>query len=137
MPSNVTRLLRPRPQRPSPEGLGFFVRGGRNAHTELLHLVATGERGFFGFVIDAHNAERHREPIAEARRNDLDVILDPKTQQMGFPGAHTQRLAALPWGLKRHPNITDFDGDEGRRRAAQIVETAVRRCALARLRSPT
>jgi len=77
--------------------LGFFVRVGRNAHTELLHLIATGERGFVGFVIDAHNAEHHRVLITKARRHDLDVILDPKTQQMGFPGAHTQRLAALPW----------------------------------------
>ena len=53
------------------------------------------------------------------------MILDPKTQQMGFPGAHTQGLAALPWGLERHHNITDFEGGEGQRRAAQIVETAV------------
>jgi hypothetical protein len=124
MPSNVIHLPRPRPQRPGPEGLGFFVRVGHNAHTELLHLIATGERGFFGFVIDAHNVERHRELITEARRHDLDVILDPKTQQMGFPGGHTKGLAALPWGLERHHNITDFDGGEGQRRAAQIVEAA-------------
>lgn len=52
------------------------------------------------------------------------MILDPKIQQMGFPGAHTEGLAALPWGLERHHNITDFDGSEGRRRAAQIVESA-------------
>jgi len=43
---------------------------------------------------------------------------------MGFPGAHTDGLAALPWGLARHHNIADFDGDEGQRRAAQIVEAA-------------
>lgn len=124
MPSNVIHLPRPRPQRPGPEGLGFFVRVGRNAHTELLHLIATGERGFFGFVIDAQNIERHRELITEARRHDLDVILDPKIQQMGFAGGHTESLAALPWGLARHHNVTDFDGGEGQRRAAQIVEAA-------------
>jgi hypothetical protein len=105
--------------------LGFFVRVGRNDHVELLHLIGTGERGIFGFVIDAHKIERHHELITEARRHDFDVILDPKTQQMGFPGAHTQGLAALPWGLERHHNITDFDGGDGQRRAAQIVETAV------------
>lgn len=124
MRSNVIHLPRPRPQRPGPQGLGFFVRVARNAHTELLHLLATGERGFFGFVIDAHNVECHRELITEAQRHDLDVILDPKTQQMGLPGSHTEGLAALPWGLERHHNMTDFDGDEGRRRAEQIVETA-------------
>ena len=124
MPSNVIHLPRPRSQRPGPEGLGFFVRVGRNDHVELLQLIATGERGIFGFVIEAHNIERHRELITEVLKHEFDVILDPKTQQMGFPGAHTEGLAALPWGLERHHNITDFDSNEGRRRAAQIVESA-------------
>jgi hypothetical protein len=105
--------------------LGFFVRVGRNDHVELLHLIGTGERDIFGFVIDAHNIERHHELITEARRHGFDVILDPKTQQMGFPGGHTDGLAGLPWGLERHHNITDFEGSEGKRRAAQIVEAAV------------
>jgi hypothetical protein len=105
--------------------LGFFVRVGRNDHVELLHLIATGERNIFGFVIDAHNIERHHELITEARGHDIDVVLDPKTQQMGFPGSHTDGLAGLPWGLDRHHNITDFDGGKGKRRAAQIVEVAV------------
>jgi hypothetical protein len=125
MSSNVIPLPRPRQQRPGPEGLGFYVRVGRNDHVELLHLIATGERDIFGFVIEAHNIERHHELITEARRHDFDVILDPKIQQMGFPGAHTGGLAALPWGLPRHHNVTDFDGSEGKRRAAQIVEIAV------------
>jgi hypothetical protein len=92
----------------------------------MLHLIATGERGIFGFVIDARSIERHRELITEARRHEFDVILDPKIQQMGFPGGHTEGLAALPWGLERHHNISDFDGDEGQRRAAQIVEAAAK-----------
>jgi hypothetical protein len=64
-------------------------------------LLATGEEGVFGFVIDAHNVGRHRELITEARRRDLDVILDSKILQMGFPGAVTERLSALPWGLEK------------------------------------
>jgi len=122
--SNVIRLPRPRQLRPGPASLGFYVRVGRNDHVEMLHLIATGERGIFGFVIDAQNVERHRELIAEARRHDFDVILDPKTQPMGLAGGHTGNLAALPWGLPRHHNVTDFDGSEGQRRAAQIVEVA-------------
>jgi hypothetical protein len=126
MTSNVIPLPRLRSQRPRPEGLGFFVRVGHNDHVELLHLLRTGEEGIFGFVIDAHNIERHKDLITEARKRDFDVILDPKIQQMGFPGAHTAGLAALPWGLERCHNLTDFDGGEGRRRAAQIVEAAAR-----------
>jgi hypothetical protein len=126
MRSNVIHLPRPRPQRPAVEGLGFFVRVSRNDHVELLHLIGTGEQGIFGFVIDAHNIERHHDLITEARRREFDVILDPKIQQMGFAGAHTEGLAALPWGLERHHNVTDFDGREGQRRAAQIVEAGVK-----------
>src|ERR1700732_786242 len=124
MSSNVIHLLRPRAQRPSSLGLGFYVRVGRNDHIEMMNLIAAGERGIFGFVIDAHNVDRHRELITEAQRRDYDVILDPKTQPMGFPNGNTESLAAMPWGLERHHNVTDFDGAEGQRRAAQIVEFA-------------
>ena len=47
--SNVIRLPRPSSQRPGPEGLGFFVRVGRNDHIEPLHLIRSGEDGIFGF----------------------------------------------------------------------------------------
>lgn len=125
MSGNVIRLPRPPAQRPSPGGLGFYVRVGRNDHVALLHLLATGEGGIFGFVVDAQNIGRQKELVTEARRRHLDVILDPKVQQMGFPGALTEGLAALPWGLERHHNVTDFDGSAGQQRAAQIVEAAV------------
>jgi len=125
MPSNVIQLPRPRQLRPGTVPLGLFVRVGRNDHLEMLHMITTGERGIFGFVIDAQNIDRHRDLVTEARRYDFDVILDPKTQQMGFPGGQTDRLAALPWGLPRHANISDFDGREGQQRAAQVVEFAL------------
>jgi hypothetical protein len=125
MTSNVIPLPRPKGQRTASSALGFFVRVGRNDHIELAQLLASGESGIFGFVIDAHNLDRHRELITEARRRNLDVILDPKTQQMGFPHALSESLSALPWALARHHNVTDFDGADGRSRAAQIVEFAM------------
>jgi len=48
MNANVVHLPRPRDARPQEEGLGFFVRVGRNDHKEILDLIATGERGIFG-----------------------------------------------------------------------------------------
>jgi len=92
----------------------------------MLDLLAAGERGMFGFVIDAHNVERHRELIVEARRRKFDLILDPKTQQMGLPGSHTETLSALPWGLERHHGVADFTGNDGRKRAAQVVDFALK-----------
>ena len=123
--SNVIPLPRPLAQRPRSCGLGFYARVGRNDHVALLDLLATGEDGIFGLVIDAQNGDRHKDLITEARRRELDVILDPKTQQMGFPGSHSDALATLPWGLERHHNVADFDGDAGLQRAAQIVEAGV------------
>jgi hypothetical protein len=124
MSGNVIHLPRPRSQRPAPEGLGFYVRAGPNDHVALLDLLATGEEGIFGLVIEAQHVDRHRELITEARGRNLDVVLDTKVLQMGFPGALTEGLAALPWGLERHHNVTDFDGSAGQTRAAQIVEAA-------------
>lgn len=69
MSRNVIHLPRPRTQRPGPEGLGFYVRAGRNDHVALLDLLATGEDRIFGLVIDAQHADRHRELITEARRS--------------------------------------------------------------------
>lgn len=124
MVSNVVHLPRPRQARSGPDPLGLFIRVGRNDHKELLDLVATGERGILGFVIEAQYVERHRELITEALRRDFHLVLDPKTQPMGFPGGNTGAMAALPWGLERHHDVSDFEGTEGRLRALQIVEVA-------------
>ena len=124
MSSNVIPLPRPKSLRTSTGALGSYVRVGHNDHRELLHLLTSGERGIFGFVIGANNIERHRELITEARRRDLDVIIDPKTQEMAFPHVMSESLASLPWSLDRYHNLADFDGAQGERRAAQVVEFA-------------
>jgi hypothetical protein len=124
MTADVIRLPRPRQARTGQAPLAFFVRVGFNDHREMLELITAGERSLFGFVIDAPYAERHRELIEEARRREFDLILDPKTQPMGFQGSHNERLAALPWGLERHHQPSDFAGVEGRGRAEQVVEFA-------------
>lgn len=126
MTDNVIHLPRPRAARSPADTLGFFIRVGRNDHKELLHVLAAGERSIFGFVIEAQYAKRHRDLITEARKRDLDVILDPKTQPLALPGGFNDLLGALPWGGVKHHTLADFDGDAGRRRAAEIVSFAVR-----------
>lgn len=121
---NIVHLPRPANLRPVGNTFGFYVRVGRNDHLELLDLLAGGEQGVFGFVIDAHNVDRHRELMTEARKRNLDLVLDPKTQQMGLPGSHSDSLGSLPWALKRHHVTSDFTDAEGRKRAHQIFEFA-------------
>lgn len=124
---NVVQLPRPRHLRTGHEPLAFFVRVGRNDHREAMELIAAGERGIFGFVIDALYVDRHKELIIEARKRDFAVILDPKTQQMGFPGSYNESLAGLPWGKSAHHHRPiDFEGQEGKSRASVMVEFAMR-----------
>lgn len=123
--SNVVRLPRPTAMRSRPDPLGFFVRVGFNDHLELLDLIATGERGIFGFVIEAQYLSRHRDLVTEARKRGFDVILDPKTQPMALPYGHTDSLASLPWGGERYHNLADFEARAGRDKAARIVDFAL------------
>jgi hypothetical protein len=123
--SNVVSLPRPIAMRSRPDPLGFYVRVGFNDHLELLHLIATGEHGMFGFVIDAHYVSRHRELITEARQRGFDVILDPKTQPMALPYGHTDGLGSLPWGGERFHRLPDFDLHAGREKASRIVDFAL------------
>jgi hypothetical protein len=124
--SNVIQLPRPRQSRTGHQQLAFYVRVGRNDHQEILELIGSGERGVFGVVIEAQYVRRHKELITEAHKRQLDVILDPKTQQMGLPGSYNDALIGLPWGRSpHHHTTTDFDEQLGRERAAQIVEFAL------------
>src|SRR6202035_3960895 len=96
MTSNLVQFPRPLHKPPTPAPLAFFVHVGRNDHRELLELIATGERGVRGFVIEAQNITRHRELIAEASDRGFDLILDPKLQ--GVYLAATQRIWPLSLG---------------------------------------
>jgi hypothetical protein len=99
---------------------------GRNDHKEMIDLLADGERGISGFVIDASNAaRRHRELSTEARRRGLQVVLDPKTQPMATLGGHTRTLAGIPWGFETHHQHEDFDGEDGRTLCELIAEFAI------------
>lgn len=122
--AKVIHLPRPQDMRPISSSLGFYVRVGRNDHLEMLDLLASGEKGIFGFVIEAPYVNRHRDLLTEARKLEMDLILDPKTQELGLPGSFRENLAALPWGQDKHQGIADFTGENGRTRAHQIVEFA-------------
>src|SRR5277367_2587497 len=65
---NVIELPRPRELRAREASLALAIRVGRNDHKEILELIAAGERGIFGFVIEAPNVDRHKELITEVRK---------------------------------------------------------------------
>lgn len=136
---NVVQLPRPKQMRTaSAQQLGFFVRVGRNDHREILEVLSAGEEGIFGLVIEAPYAEKqHKTLIAEARKRNIDVILDPKTQQMAFPGSYSSQLKALAWGgSKSHHTVADFDGEAGKAKVKALVDFA-RRTSVTHLFGPS
>lgn len=122
--SNVVQLNR-KIERPISNELGFYIRVGHNDHKGLLELLASGERGMFGFVISAQHTERHSELITDARDRGFDVILDPKTQEMATPGGYSSSFEGLPWGGDRFHLAKDFQNHSGRVLVESIVEFAV------------
>ena len=122
---NVTHLPRPRAVRPVPEPLGLYVRVGRNDHKALLNLLAAGHLRCFGVVIDAVQLDRHRELREQIIAHRLDAVLDPQTQAAATVGGHTEALGELPWGLDRPHRVSDFVGNDGRQRIAQLGDFAV------------
>lgn len=122
--SNVVPLM-PKTHRGRKEELGFFVRVGHNDHRVVLDLLANGERGLFGVVVAAQHANRHSELISDARDRGLDVILDPKTQEMATPGGFTSSLSGLPWADDDFHRLSAFTGGQGRERVESVVRYAV------------
>ncbi|MEC5325655.1 hypothetical protein [Aurantimonas sp. A3-2-R12] len=128
MTDNVIHLPRPTAARASKPHLGHFLRIGWNDHKQVRDLLAEGERGYQGLVIEAQHANRHEDLLAAAQKADADLILDPKTQVSALPGGFTDSLGALPWSAGDRPhNLQDFLGTEGRSRSQRIAEFAQER----------
>lgn len=125
--SNVIHLPRPTDARPVGASAGLYFRVGRNQHKDLLDVLSGGVRDFHGLVIDGTNADRHSELHLQALDLGLDVVLDPKTHAMAFPGGHTNSMGNLPWGYERPHTVADFEGSSGTRIANEIASFAAER----------
>lgn len=112
----------PRSVRPVSDPLALYFRVGRNDHTALNNLLATGRPSFFGVVIDASRVGRHRELLAMAEQTKLDCILDPCTQASATPGGYTKDYGQLPWGTQRQHVLTDFQGTNQKRVVSAIAD---------------
>lgn len=124
MSGQVILLPRPAAARPEAQRLGLYLHVGRNHHTEVLACLAEGIRDYFGVIIDATYADRHKELIDAALSRNLDVVLDPLTHRSATVGGYSDAIAQLPWGRDRPHRLEDFDDDQGRAAAQQIVEFA-------------
>lgn len=127
MSDNIVQLPRPAGARPEAPTLGLYLRVGYSQHKELMEIFSEGETSFHGVIVDAQFADRQKDLILEASQKGLDVILDPKTQPMATVGGNTASLSSLSWGSERHHRISDVAGENGLKKAAQIVKFALDR----------
>lgn len=125
MNSNAVHLPRAHKDREAIRPLGLYLRVGRQQHKDVLDVLAAGERGFMGLIIEAPYTERHWELRAEAAKQGLDVVLDPKTHAKATVGGHSPSLARLPWGADQPHRAEDFAGEAGEAIASTIAEFAV------------
>lgn len=125
MRGNVTHM-QPRAVRPAPEPLALYLRVGRNDHRALMNVIAAGDTGCFGVVLDAAQEDRHKELMEQVLASRLDAILDTKAMQLALPGGYTKSNAGLPWADKERMHLpSDFQGMSGRRLIATIGDHAV------------
>lgn len=81
-----------------PQPLGYYVRGRREDKAFLLDLIASRLTNFSGIVFEPHRVKPDRELRELVLKQNLDAILDPKTQQLATPGGFSPTLGSLPWG---------------------------------------
>lgn len=115
----------PRIVRPAPEPLGLYFRVGRNDHKAFSDLIAAGGASLFGAVLDPTNLKRHAELRDQIRDHEMDVILDPKTQESATPGGFKSQLSDLPWGVSGPHRQSDFAGTAGKRLISALAQFAL------------
>ncbi len=79
MASNIVQLPRPSGARIALRPLGLYFRVGRDQHKDVLDLLAEGEHGFHGLVIDAAYSHRHRDRYGRATANPRGARDRPRT----------------------------------------------------------
>lgn len=126
MANPMGRLISfPRPIRSAPEPLGLYLRVGRNDQRDLLNLIAAGDAGCFGIVLDPTLVDGQKELRERALARRLDVLLDPRTQAAATIGGFTTALGKLPWGLQRIHEFRDYEGVAAGRLIGGIAQFAL------------
>jgi len=115
----------PRPVRPAQSPLGLYVRTARGDARSVHTFLELRGSHFHGVVIDACRTEVDKELREAAAKRRLDVILDPRTQESALPGAFSERLGKLPWGVGRAHICSDFVGASGKRKAEALARFAL------------
>lgn len=118
MSASIHRL--PNAKSPAQQRLGLYLRIGRNQHKDMESALLLAD-GVFGLVIDPTCEDRHSDLMALAIERQLDVILDPRSQELSLDGGWSKTLGSLAWGDQTRPHRLDDFNDVGRRRFVRAL----------------
>jgi hypothetical protein len=118
--------LEPRRLRQVGPTLGSYLRPGRNNHTAVGQLLAESRLATTGIVFDPCLASHQRDIAVEARRQGIEVVLDPRSVELSTVGGFSQSgVDHLPWAGDRPHRPPDLRGASATQAAETIAEYVV------------
>lgn len=107
--------MKPRTLRPVPDPLGSYVRPSGRDHKVILEMLVAGRPVGTGIVADPVLGARQRDLRVEARRQGLEVIMDPRTLELSTVGGWERSgVSDLPWAGSALHKPSDFEGLQSR-----------------------
>ena len=120
MTASIHQLHKP------PAELSHFIRLGNTGHVMLSDLLAAGRLPVQRAVVDAAHAETQAELLDAFHQARIELVLDPRTAELGTPGGLKTSARNLPWARDDRPHLaSDFSQGNVRRIVEQIAEFAV------------
>lgn len=118
--SNVHQLF-------SPTNLvSHYVRVGHSSYRALENLYSARRIPVGRAVIDANQLERQQDLVHTLYDGGVEIILDTKAAELASNVGMESSARFLPWAESNRTHwITDWAGNNGETRAAQIAEFAV------------
>ena len=108
--------------RPVPDPLGNYLRPSSRDHKFLLQMLVEGKPVGTGLVADPCLAERQRDLLAEAHRQGVETVLDPRTLELSTAGGFTRSgVTDLPWAGAAPHTPADLAGAAGALTVRQLV----------------
>lgn len=84
-------------QPPRPREIAHAVRIGFSEHNQAEHLIGSNKLSARRFVIEAANAERHKNLLQTLRDLGAEMVLDTNVAELSVPGRFSGSMKDAPW----------------------------------------
>lgn len=90
-----------------PRRIAHAVRIGFSEHNQAEHLLGSNKLPAERFVIEAANAERHKNLLRTLRDRGMEIVLDTNVAELSVPGRFSGSMKDAPWS--RGDRMLDVD----------------------------